>query len=461
MRDEPDAVAQRRTLCHLYAVMEMVKFGRVVCCWCFFGMASVVSRPALLAQEMLRPTAAPQAKATPAFATAVEAWAMLFQMMERLRTAIEKRELTLIDPEDPVASAAVSSLVNELNKSPSLENGQLKVRWIHFVRGISAMHTASDMGNADAAAALMKQVDEEFQVLQKTADPKLLKEAHELAQKSTCSMHPDVIGKRGEACPKCGMPLDQPAALFLAHLAKGTGQHTVIAMISTDTPLQPGKEAHAILHLRRTMDHPVGLDQLIETHTKKIHLLIVDQSLTDYHHEHPRPNGTPGDYSFSFTPSKPGNYYAWADLRPLPFGLQEYDKAIIAGTGNAEPLTDKATRMTADAHGFHFELTLPKDGVKVGVPGDASLHITRDGKDFAQLEPVMAAFAHIVGFNEDGETVLHMHPIGPPILDQQKRGGPILNFKIYAPKPGFTRLFAQVQVNGQQIFAPFGFDVQK
>jgi len=386
---------------------------------------------------------------------------MLFQMMERLRGAIAKRELTLIDPEDPVASAAVSSLVNELSKSPSLENGQLKVHWIHFVRGISAMHTASDMGNPEAATALMKQVDEEFQALQKTADPKLLKEARELAQKSTCPMHPDVIGKRGEACPKCGMPLDQPVVLLPAHLAKGTGQHTVIATISTDAPLQPGKETHATLHLRRTMDHPVTLDQLIETHTKKIHLLIVDQSLTDYHHEHPQPNGTPGDYSFSFTPTKPGNYYAWADLRPLPLGLQEYDKTIIAGTGNPEPLTDKSTRMVADSQGFHFELTLPKGGVKAGVPEDATLHVTRDGKDFAQLEPVMAAFAHIVGFNEDGETILHMHPIGLPILDTNKRGGPTLTFKMYATKPGFTRLFAQVQVNGQQVFAPFGFEVRK
>jgi len=78
------------------------------------------------------------------------AWAMLFQMMERLHAAVAKRELTLIDPEDPVAGAAVSSILNDLAKRPSFENGQLKVRWIHFVRGISAMHTASDAGNADA-----------------------------------------------------------------------------------------------------------------------------------------------------------------------------------------------------------------------------------------------------------------------------------------------------------------------
>jgi len=52
-----------------------------------------------------------------------------------------------------------------------------------------------------------------------------------------------------------------------------------------------------------------------------------------------------------------------------------------------------------------------------------------------------------------------MHPIGAPILNESDRGGPVLEFKIYATKPGFTRLFAQVQINGRQVFAPFGVQV--
>ncbi len=47
----------------------------------------------------------------------------------------------------------------------------------------------------------------------------------------------------------------------------------------------------------------------------------------------------PAIMSFEFTPTKPGAYYAWADLRPLPLGLQEYDKTLIAGTGESEPVS--------------------------------------------------------------------------------------------------------------------------
>ncbi len=323
------------------------------------------------------------------------------------------------------------------------------------------MHTASDMGRPDTAVALMKEVDQGFQKLQATADPEVLKAAHKLAERFTCPMHPDVIGAKGDICPKCGMPLDQPVVIMPSFLANGNAGHTLVATISTDGHLEPGKLAHGVLHLTRKTGHPVTMDQLIETHTRKIHLLIVDQSLIDYHHEHPQPTDIPGDYTFEFTPRKPGHYYAWADVRPLPLGLQEYEKAIIAGTGNPEPISDKATRLGSDSEGFHFELNIENGEIKVGKVSIARLRITRDGKDFTQLEPVMAAFAHLVGFNEDGETVLHMHPTGPPILDERERGGPVLEFKIYATKPGFTRFFAQVQIGGLQVFAPFGFQVTK
>jgi hypothetical protein len=117
----------------------------------------------------------------------------------------------------------------------------LKVQWIHFVRGLSAMHTASDAGKADVAIALMKQAETEFEALQKTADPEVLKAAHKLAARFICPMHPDVIGSKNEDCPKCGMPLDQPVVIMPSHLARGTGQHTVVATISTDAPLEPDK----------------------------------------------------------------------------------------------------------------------------------------------------------------------------------------------------------------------------
>ena len=403
-------------------------------------------------------TKAPSA-ATP-FVGEVDAWAMLFQMMNRLESATAKQELTLIDTEDPFASAAVSSLLAELKKRPGPQNVALKMKWIRFVRLISTLHEAADKNDLDKTTTLMQKAAEEFRQLQATADPKILVAAQDLTKRYTCPMHPDVIAAKADHCPKCGMVLDQPMVLLPAHLIGANSVlHQVTATVTTDVPLQPGKVAHAVLHLRRSTGHPLTLDQLLETHMYKIHLLIIDGSLNDYHHEHPEPTNVPGDYAFAFTPAKPGSYFAWADLRPLPFGLQEYDRTMIAGTGELPRIDDRQTKLSADSQGYRFELGLSKNEIRAGEPVDARLTVTRDGKGFDQLEPVMGAFAHIVGFNEDLETVLHIHPMESRVLQAHDRGGPVLQFKIYASKAGFTRFFAQLQIDGRQLFVPFALPI--
>lgn len=384
-----------------------------------------------------------------------EAWAMLIQMMGRLRGEVAQRDLSAIHLEDPVASVAVSSLLNPAS-------GLTRVRLIEFVRDISALHTAADANDDKKCGEIIAKADKEFAALEKEVPPELLQTARELAERYTCPMHPEVRGAKDSTCPKCGMPLEQQVVL-MPNLP-GTGSlaepKAVQVTIDTDGPLAVGKRTMAVLHLHRPGGEPVQLGDLIETHTRKIHLLIVDESLTDYHHEHPRVTETPGDYVFEFTPQKPGPYLVWADLRPLPMGLQEYDQVVIPSPEKPEPIADRNTRLTANVAGFRFELVLQQPVIQAGKPADAELKVTQpDGNGFTQLEPVMAAFAHVVGFNEDGKTVLHMHPTGAPVLDESARGGPELPLKIYAVKPGFTRLFAQVQIGGRQVFASFGVTV--
>src|SRR6185436_10030394 len=112
----------------------------------------------------------------------------------------------------------------------------------------------------------------------------------------------------------------------------------------------------AYFSLQKANGEPVLLADLIETHTKKIHLLIIDASLTDYHHEHPRPTRNPGEYAFSFTPHKPGSYRVWADLRTYPLGLQEYAMADMVAPAAGEPMTDRAISLKTTVDGLNYEL---------------------------------------------------------------------------------------------------------
>ena len=228
------------------------------------------------------------------------------------------------------------------------------------------------------------------------------------------------------------------------------------------SPLVVGQRADLKIRLTRNDGSPVSLADLVEMHTKKIHLLINDRSLSDYHHEHPTPTDVPGEYAFSFTPAKPGPYRIWADVVPAASSIQEYVSGDIPATAAPEALSNRETVWTTVVNGRTYELTLnsANQAIHVGQTVIGTISVTdSDGKPFVALEPVMGAFAHIVGFNEDLKTVIHIHPYSKEPTGPTDRAGPVFAFKFCAPQPGFYRLYGQVQIGGVSQFAPFGVTI--
>ena len=132
----------------------------------------------------------------------------------------------------------------------------------------------------------------------------------------------------------------------------------------------------------------------------------------------------------------------------------------IPAATTGEPLTNRAVNFKVNVDGLSYELIFAQNTIRVGQPVRFRLRITSaDGKGFTQLEPLMATFAHLVGFNQDYKTVMHLHPKGAPVLDPTARGGPELEFQICPLQPGFVRLFDQVQIEGRSHFAPFGLQI--
>ena len=387
-----------------------------------------------------------------------EELASMIQVTQRLGETIRNKELSLIHNEDALIRPAYIGLMSETNRTIISNFDQFKPALARFVGQIVGMHTAADAADQTSLERQMPEVLKAFEALKAFFPQAICDEAGALAAKYTCPMHPALVGKRSDSCPKCGMELDQMVRILPS---QSVGEQTVRASIRTEGPLQVGKPVKAWLTLRRDSGEPILIGDLIEVHTEKIHLLIVEPTLVDYHHEHPKATEIPGDYVFGFTPLKKGPYRAWADLRPYPSGLQEYVIADIPAEGAGGSLSDKSVTTKSEAGGLHFELIQEQSRIKAGQPGKAHLRISDStGAPFNKLEPVMATFAHLVGFNEDYQTVLHMHPAGPPVLQPGARGGPELEFQIYSIKPGFFRLFAQVQVGGVSIFAPFGLQIE-
>jgi hypothetical protein len=266
---------------------------------------------------------------------------------------------------------------------------------------------------------------------------------------------------KGATCPKCGMPLETQVRLSPSDLV-GTNAifpKMVRAQIEIDKPLEVGVETKAHLALSWPEGDPVTLDDLAEVHTRKIHLLIIDGSFTDYHHEHPVPSAQPGHYDFAFTPRKPGTYLAWADVQPNFTGIQEYAMTVIPAATHDEPLKIRGDSLETTAEGLHYTIQFQQP-VKAGEVAMGTLRVTQnDGSGFTRLEPIMGAFAHLVGFHENHITVLHIHPEVSQVPAPGDHGGPDLHFRLFAPIPGFFRLFVQVQRDGVQQFAGFALNV--
>lgn len=208
-------------------------------------------------------------------------------------------------------------------------------------------------------------------------------------------------------------------------------------------------------------DKPITLSDLKEAHTKKVHLLIIDDSLTDYHHIHPEATKEPGVYQFEWAPKTKGNYKLWADLVPVDTNEQQYVAFDLIKDNKAKAIIDKKTSMQSTIDEYNFKLSFDKDKLVAGNAAMGKLTVTdAKGEPVKTLEPVMAAYAHIVGFSEDLKSVVHIHPMGTEPTKDTDRGGPELDFHLETNTPGFIKLFAQVKLNGKELFVPFGINIE-
>jgi hypothetical protein len=171
-------------------------------------------------------------------------------------------------------------------------------------------------------------------------------------------MHPEVPGKKNALWDKCGMPLDTFVQLSPFVLPEGARPAKIVkASVNTNEPVQVGMRTNTRLYLTNLLGEPILARDLREVHTQKIHLLIVDKSLSDYHHEHPNQTGKPGQYDFSFAPQKPGPYHVWADVQPYITGLQEYAPAQIEAATSSDRLAGTTEKLTAAANGLYYRLS--------------------------------------------------------------------------------------------------------
>ncbi|MGC6423987.1 MAG: hypothetical protein ACON4O_03255 [Lentimonas sp.] len=224
-------------------------------------------------------------------------------------------------------------------------------------------------------------------------------------------------------------------------------------------PLQVGTINPVRLFLETSGGMTMAPHELAITHTKKMHLMVIDPSLEDYHHLHPIPVGLDGQYDFEFMPNKSGKYKVLAEVVPVMSRRQAIAIGSLEVTGDPErPTFEKSLESAVD--GVYFRLRNFPETPKTGRDYSFSLDVTDENGEAVELETVMDAKGHLVAFDADGRGFAHMHPIDSIAAARGESAYDELSFLFNVPKPGWYRLFAQIQVNGRPVFGRFDVEVQ-
>lgn len=384
--------------------------------------------------------------------TAAEAWNVIRLATTNVERLLEEGRLAEIAVQIAYCSPALRVLPQFAAGAEGVkEVGELSERGLVLV---NALAKAAGDKNVVGTRMVFGNLRQVLGGMERRFDIKVVK-----ADIFFCPMHPDFVAAARETpCGKCGMQL-LTRRIPYSFIYMKPGEPTVRLSAQASGPVEAGKRLEVKVRLSKADNSPVVPDDLMVMHTQPIHLLIEEPGLGDYHHEHPVETETPGVYAFSFTPQRSAPYRIWADLVPVTTGVQELPFTDLPSVGTAGKITDRADKFTSKVEGFSLVM---RTGARLQANQAQRLDVMvadSEGRPVTQLEPVMNAFAHLVGFYDDFQTVVHLHPTGGDVTDADALGGPGLSFMFFPPRAGFIRLYCQVSVGGRMIFAPFNMNV--
>ena len=237
----------------------------------------------------------------------------------------------------------------------------------------------------------------------------------------------------------------------------------VALTVKTAAAPTAGREVQVTVRMTTTNNKPIAPEDLVVMHTRKLHLLIADPSLTDYQHLHPEPTRVPGEWSFTFTPKLGGIYRIFADFTPAATNRSLYANVDLVVAGEQLSTPELAAAMTPSWIGqrdaYRLELAPATRQIRAGQATDLKFSVTNTGGGAVGLEPVMDAYAHLVAFDTARSGFAHLHPMDADLGVAPDSIKPTLSFKITIPAAGRYVIWAQLKINGREKFVPFWFDV--
>ncbi|GAE31976.1 hypothetical protein [Halalkalibacter hemicellulosilyticus] len=197
-----------------------------------------------------------------------------------------------------------------------------------------------------------------------------------------------------------------------------------------------------IIHVE---DEEGDVPELIETHEKLMHLILVSEDLEDFHHFHPE-EGESGTFEKE-TDLPDGHYYAFVDINPEGKSYVIEPQEVMIGDHHDESgelILQPDSDLVKSKSGKEVELVTTAQNT-VG-----PVELTFDLKGETP-EPYLGALGHVVIIDEHVENFIHVHP----------KSGDSTVFEAYFPHNGVYKLWAEFKYNDEGVIAfPFVLEVE-
>lgn len=219
---------------------------------------------------------------------APEALGLMLQVLGKLEEHVEDKDLVSIHAEDVILQAALQALVQQVQHVPAEQREAFQREVIQLGRQVGELHLAADLRHQSDAEGELRRVQATFQQIKSYFPRNILAAAQALAEHYVCPVHSEVQGKKTDHCSKCGQSLEQEVRLLPEFCGFPlTSGPSLTATVRVERTLVAGQPTDAILKLARTDGAAVYPSDLMVSHTERIHLLLIDGALADFHHEHP------------------------------------------------------------------------------------------------------------------------------------------------------------------------------
>jgi P-type Cu+ transporter len=198
------------------------------------------------------------------------------------------------------------------------------------------------------------------------------------------------------------------------------------------------------------------------SHAVWMHLIATREDLGTFAHVHPEPTGRPGELAVTMSFPTPGRYVVNTEFREQGQMADLHDRQLItiAGTAPAaQPLVAGPRSVTVD--GVRVDL---RGTARAGATSDLTFRVAdaATGRPVDDLQPYLAAAAHVVVIRGDAQTFSHEHADvrdgdGDPVFALPGQTfGPDLPVHVRFDTPGPYRLWGQFRLaDGSVLTAPF------